>query len=153
MKCTRTCKSVTEQRNYSPTSQFPAWGSQVPTWQQLSSVLNSAAVILATIKSGTMLLQQLWLIKSSDTRSFNHTKGRFATRSITPQDNLRQLQAKFLPAESTCLRARTQLQWRDLWFPYLPPVSFQHQCIASKSKGALKRKLEGQRGINVKTNK
>lgn len=37
-------------RNYSPTSQFPAWASQVPTWQHLSPVLDSAAMVLATIK-------------------------------------------------------------------------------------------------------
>lgn len=81
-KCTRTQKSVTELRNYSPSSQFPARGSQAPTWQLLSPMLKSAAVILATIESGTMLLQQLAFIEGSDTPSFNHTKGRFLPQKV-----------------------------------------------------------------------
>lgn len=33
-------------------------------------------------QGGTTPLQQLWLIKSSDTRSFNHTKGRFLPQEV-----------------------------------------------------------------------
>ena len=99
------------------------------------TVLNSLAVILATIKPGTTLLQQLWLNNSSDTRSFNNTKGRFLLQEVSPQqDRLAISKASFSQHSPPAREPGSSYNEDVCGFPicHLPPPNINIQLQSPK---------------------